>query len=286
MPCRSHFLMSGPYGLLNLNPSSALAMRGLFLAGADVDAREILRALRRFQLREMDDIDRRLAVGDEAFQRLGQRQFRIRMLQRHRPVRGRNRHRRPPVEPREFLLEKRRVAQRRGHQKEPRLRQRQQRHLPRHAALAVGVVMEFVHDHFLHVGRRAFAQRDVGEDFRGAAKDGRVAIDRGVAGAEADVVRAELAAERHELFIHQRLDRAGVNGAPALGDGLEMQRGGHERFARPGGRVQDDVLLLEQFQDGRFLRGIKLQPPSLHVIEKAPEQDIVAGFLLPRNQII
>ena len=118
--------------------------------------------------------------------------------------------------------------------------------------------MEFVHDDFLHIGLRAFAQRNVGEDFGGAAKNGRVTIDRSVAGAEADVVGAELAAEGHEFFIHQRLDRAGVNGASAPGDGLEMQRGGHERFARPGGRVQDDVLLLEQLQDGRFLGGIKL----------------------------
>ena len=44
--------------------------------------------LRGLQLREMDHIHRRLAVGSEAFQRLGQRQFRIRMFQRHRPVRG------------------------------------------------------------------------------------------------------------------------------------------------------------------------------------------------------
>ena len=123
--------------------------------------------------------------------------------------------------------------------------------------------MKFVHDHVLHVGRRAFAQRDVGENFRRAAEDGRVAVHRGVAGAQADVVRPELAAERHEFFIHQRLDRAGVNRAPALGDGLKMQRRCHQRFARSGRRVEDDVLLVEQFQDGGFLRRIKLEPPAL-----------------------
>ena len=132
----------------------------------------------------------------------------------------------------------------------------------------------------------AFAQRDVGEDLGGAAEDRRVAIHRGVAGAQADVVRAELAAQRQPLLVHQRLDRAGVNRALALGDRLEMQRRGHQRFARAGGRVQDDVLLLEQLQDGRFLRGIKLQPLALGVFEKAPQQDIVAGFLIARNQIV
>ncbi len=146
--------------------------------------------------------------------------------------------------------------------------------------------MKFVHDHVLHVGRRAFAQGDVRENFRRAAKDGRVAIHRGVAGAQADVVRPELAAQRHEFFIHQRLDRAGVNRAPALGDGLKMQRGGDERFAGAGGRVQDDVLLVEQFQDGRFLRGIKLEPPARDVIEKLFQQQIVAEFLIARNQIV
>ena len=123
----------------------------------------------------------------------------------------------------------------------------------------------------------AFAQGDVGQDFGGAAEDGRVAVDRGVAGAEADVVRAELAAERQPFLVDQGLDRAGIDGAPALGQGLEMHRRGHQRFARAGGRVQDDVLLLEQLQDGGFLGGIELQAAPLGVFEKAPEQHIIAA---------
>ena len=132
----------------------------------------------------------------------------------------------------------------------------------------------------------AFAQGDVGQDFRRATEDRRVAIDRGVAGAEPDIVRPELAAERQPFFIHQRLDRAGVDGTFALGQGLEMQRRRHERFARAGRRVQDDVLLLEQFQNGRLLRGIKLQLPPLGIFEKASEQNIVAESFVPGNQII
>ena len=131
-----------------------------------------------------------------------------------------------------------------------------------------------------------FAQGDVGEDFGGAAEDGRVAVDRGVAGAQADVVRAELAAQRQPLLVDQRLDGAGVNRALALGDGLEMQRRGHQRFARAGGRVEDDVLLLEQLQDGRFLRRIEPQPLALGVFEKAPQQHIVARVLVPGHQIV
>jgi hypothetical protein len=29
-----------------------------------------------------------------------------------------------------------------------------------------------------------------------------------------------------------------------------------------------------------------MKPPSFHVIQKASQQNIIAGFLIPRNQII
>ena len=193
----------------------------LLLARADVDAREILRALRRLRLREMHHIHRRLALGGELLQRLRQRDFRVGKLQRHRarPC-DFTVDRRAPGELRQFLLEELRLAQRRGHQQEARLRQREQRHLPRHAAVAVGVPVELVHHHVVHVGVRALAQGDVGEDLGGAAQDGRVAIHRGVAGGQAHVVRPELAAQVAPLLVHQRLDRAGIDRAPPLRERL------------------------------------------------------------------
>ncbi len=48
----------------------------------------------------------------------------------------------------------------------------QERYLPRPTALRVGVKVELVHDHGAQLGRRAFAQGDVGQDFRRAADDG------------------------------------------------------------------------------------------------------------------
>ena len=200
----------------------------LLFARADVDAGEVLRALGRLQLREVDDIDGGLALSHEAFERGGQRQLGIGVLQRHRPILGCDGDGRAPVEPGQFFLEKGRIAQRGGHQQEPRLRQGQQRHLPRHAALAVGVVMEFVHDDLLDVGLRAFAQGDVGKDLGGAAEDWRIAVDRRIAGAQADVVGTELTAQPKPLLVHQGFDRTGIDGAFALGDGLEMHRGGNQ----------------------------------------------------------
>ena len=258
----------------------------LLFAGADIEAGEILRALGGLQLGEMDDINRRFAFGGEAFERLGQGQFGIGILQRHRTIRGRNADAGQAGQAGQCLLEKRGVAQGGGHEQEAGLGQSQQWHLPGHAAVAVGVVMELVHDDLLDVGLGAFAQGDVGQDFRGAAENGGVAVDGGVAGAEADVVRAELAAEGHEFLIDKGLDRAGVNGAAALGEGLEVERGGHERFARAGGRVEDDVFLLEQLEDGRFLRGIEPELPLLRVFEKPAQQLVIAGLPAPGHQII
>ena len=150
------------------------------------------------------------------------------MLQRHRTVLGLYGRRRPAIQAREFLLEKCRVAQRRRHEQEARARQRQQRHLPRHATVAVRVIMKFIHHHVVNIRVRAFAQGDVGENLRRAAENGRVAIHGGVARAEANVVGTELAAERHPFFVHERLDRAGVNGALPFRERLEVQRRGHK----------------------------------------------------------
>jgi hypothetical protein len=106
-------------------------------------------------------------------------------------------------------------------------------------------------------GARAVAEGVIGEDLGGAAEDGRVAIDSGIAGGHADVFRAEVAAEGEEFFIHQRLDGAGVNGAVALSEGAEVHGCGDEGFARAGGGAEDDVFVLEQFEDGFFLGGVE-----------------------------
>jgi hypothetical protein len=62
------------------------------------------------------------------------------------------------------------------------------------------------------------SQRDVGEDFGGAADDRGVVVDGGVAGDHADVFRAEDVAEGDEFLVGERLDRDGVVGAAALAE--------------------------------------------------------------------
>jgi hypothetical protein len=93
-------------------------------------------------------------------------------------------------------------------------------------------------------------------------------------------------AQGHELLVDQRLDRAGVDRPPALGEGLEVQCGGHERFARPRGGVEDDVPVLEQLEDGRFLGRVELEPPALGVFEKTSEQRVIADVLVARDEVV
>ena len=120
--------------------------RVLLLARADVEAREVLRAVRRVRLREVDDVDGRLALrrrASRACARAGSRSRRTRAAPAARPTSRSTVGR--PLQRGQLLLEERRVAERRRHQQEARLRQREQRHLPGDAALAVGVLVELVH---------------------------------------------------------------------------------------------------------------------------------------------
>ena len=57
-------------------------------------------------------------------------------------------------------------------------------------------------------------------------------------------------------------------------------------FICEGVDIEDDVFIVEQFQDGGFLCGIKLEPPARHIIEKAFQQQVVAGALIAWNQIV
>ena len=67
-----------------------------------------------------------------------------------------------------------------------------QRHLPRPAAIAVGVVVELVHHHVGRVEVFTFAQRQVGEHLCRAADHRAIRVDAGIAGQHADVFGPEV----------------------------------------------------------------------------------------------
>ena len=275
-----------PIGAVELEAVQLTGQRVFLVAGADVHAGEILRALGRLELGEMDDVHGAFISSDQGFQRPGQRRFAIRIIERHRAVVRLDGDGLASGQPRQFLLEERGIAQSGRHEQEPGLGQGQQRSLPGHAPFTVGVVMELVHDHVVHRGVRALAQGDVGQDLRGATQNGRVAIDGGVAGAQADVLGAELAAQRQPFLVDQRLDRAGIDRAFALDQALEMERRRHQRLARAGGGVEDDVLFLVQLENRRFLGRIEPELSSLGVIEETSQQHLVAEVFAARDHVI
>ena len=87
-----------------------------------------------------------------------------------------------------FLLEAGRVAQGRAHQQELRLRKLQQGKLPRPTALRVRVEVELVHDDLAQVRILTLTQGNIRENLRGAADNGRLRVDGGVAGNHAHVL--------------------------------------------------------------------------------------------------
>ena len=58
-----------------------------------------------------------------------------------------------------------------------------------------------------------------------------------------------------------------------------MQERGDERFAGAGGRVENDVLIVDQFENGFFLGGIGNEVLFFNVTEEGV-QDFVRGGLL------
>ena len=109
-PMSQPFLDLRSIGTGELEPLKRAGDRRLFLARANINAREILRALRRFQLSKMHNVNRSFALCRQSFERLRQRRLGIRILQRNRPLFGLHRNAWPSVQLRKLLFQERSVA--------------------------------------------------------------------------------------------------------------------------------------------------------------------------------
>ena len=183
-----------------------------------------------------------------------------------------------PVRGGQVVLEERRVAQRGRHQHELGAGQLEQRDLPGPASLGVGVVVELVDDDDIGLGPGPVPQGPVGQDLGRAADDRGLRVDRRVAGDHADQVGAEVPPQGEELLRHQRLDRGGVDAALAAGQGGEVGRGGHERLARPGRRVEDHVVAVEDLEDRLLLGRVQLDADRGHEVDEPVEEQIGVGL--------
>jgi hypothetical protein len=231
----------------------------LFLPAAHVDTGQRLRPFERRGLGEMHHVDGRLVGGGQFLDGLADGGAGIREGQRHRPFGAADQRGRAPGPAGQVLLEERDVTECRGHQQELGVREFDQRDLPGPSAIRLGVVVELVHHDLADVGVGALPQRQVRHDLRGGADDRRACVDRGVAGHHAHVLGAEHLAEGEELLAHQRLDRCGVVGAPALGERREMSADRDHRLAGAGRCRQDDVRARDHLDQRLLLRRIQGQ---------------------------
>ena len=169
------------------------------------------------------------------------------------------------------------VAERCRHQDELCAGKLQQRDLPRPAAVGVREEVKLVHDDLADVGVGTFAQRKVGEDFRGAADDRGVGVDRRVAGQHAHVVGAERPRQVEKLLRHQGLDGRGVVAASPLGQRHEVGGDSDQALARPGWCVDDDVGPADDLQEGFLLVGVHGEPPAIDPAEEPIHDRIRIG---------
>ena len=116
------FLDVGSVGAAEAETFDGLRNGVLLFAGREIETGEILRALAGFQLGKVNDVGGHPTVLGKAFDRLGERQFRVGVFKRHRAVAGGHGHRGFAVQPGQRLLKKGGVAERGGHEQKPRLR--------------------------------------------------------------------------------------------------------------------------------------------------------------------
>jgi hypothetical protein len=113
--------------------------------------------------------------------------------------------------------------------------------LPDPAPLAILEIVDLVeHDHPDILEVRAIGIHHVAQHLGGHHHDRGGAVDRVVTGQQAHGVVAMSPAEVAELLVGQRLERSGVDGAPAHGPGPGDGGLGDHRLARPGGCRHDD----------------------------------------------
>ena len=126
----------------------------LRLPGRQRRTEQRLGALQGGRLGEVDDVQRRLVRVDQVLDGVDDRGQRIGEHQRHRTFHALHHCGGPAGAAGEIVPEERDVAEGGRHQDELRLRQFDDRHLPRPAAVGVGVVVELVHHDLADVGLR------------------------------------------------------------------------------------------------------------------------------------
>jgi hypothetical protein len=230
------------------------------LAADHLDARHRLCSLERGELREVHDVDRRLARVQQVFYGLVHEGRCVGVVQRHRAVDTGDEGCLAAGALRQVIGELPHVAEGRRHQQELHSRKSEQRHLPRPAPFWICVVVELIHDDEVDVGVRSLSQRDVREDFRRAADDRGVRVHRRVARHHSDICRAEDVDEGEELLRHERLDRRGVERALALSECREVRADRDERLTGARRRAEHDVVARDKLDERLGLRRVEAQP--------------------------
>jgi hypothetical protein len=269
---------SAPKGVSQRKPVSSCLMAALSSFERKSMLIRSLRVLGGSALREVHHVDGCLLGLELGQQGLVQRLLGVLPVERHRAIHGLHERHGRSRQLGDGLLEARGVAQRGAHEQEARLRQREQRHLPGDAAVALRVEVELVDHHHVEVGLVTLPQRQVREDLRRAADDRCVPVDAGVAGHHAHVLGPERLAQLEELLADQRLDGGRVERAATVGHGLPVRGQRDQRLARPGGRVEDDALAVEELEDGLLLRGVERQP-TLRAVGQEPVEQALDGDL-------
>ena len=233
-------------------------------------------------LGEMHDVDGPAALAQQPLDRVGQAVHDVLELEGHGAFRVVDE---GHVAPGAFLpraLETRRVAQCRAHRDHLRGPQLQERHLPRPAALTVPVEVELVHDDHVRVQRGTLAQRLIRQNLGRTTDDGRVGVERHVAGHHADVIGAKQGHQIKELLRHQGLERRRVVRAAPVRHRREVRGQRDHRLARPRGGRRNHVVARQDLHQGLLLVGVERTAGTLG----PGHEGLVQGIVVAQTSLV
>ena len=274
MPCARTSARPCRTACRSARPTSASVDRALLLLRREVGAHQVLRLFGGGALREVDDVDRAPCLrGPGSGSSRGAASRRTRSRAGTGRCARADRDRRRAGELRERLLEPLVSAERRAHQEEARVLRDEERHLPRDAALSVGVVVELVHHDVVDVGVRALRGAPC---WPGSRRCSRRWARRGSPLASPVSIPTSSAPKRSQsaknFSLDQRLDGARVERrARPRARARKMAAVATSDLPEPVGVARMTLLAVDDLEDRLLLRRVELEPRRLHVVEEAVE---------------
>ena len=246
-------------GRIEARALARLLDSGALLLGGDTVACKRLCTVERRILREMDDVDRCLAIAQGKLDRALEGGVLVLESQGDRTLGVVDDLNRAACALLEMGGNGASIAERRAHEQELGLRQLEQGNLPCPTAVHICIEVELVHGDVGDVCIRALRQSAVGQDLRRAADDWGGGVDGAITRDHADEIAAKDICQGKEFLADKGLDGRRVEGNLVTTQRKEVHTERDHGLTAARRSAEDDVLTAHKGKQRIFLMGPQLR---------------------------